>query len=156
MTHQQCDDAVNMRADHGSSVESISTVFRDDHQLSSVEERPWLAQNETKAVWRLRGVVIGVHVIAAVAMGVATHWFATSTEKERFESKFSDDATRLEREIYYSTTQRVWVGFSLSVRILAEALRTSKSPIYSTLPGEFNLSDRSYNTSPLTNAFFRL
>jgi hypothetical protein len=151
MSYQlSCGDAMNVRSDQGSLVASLSTVFRDDHQLSpAVEERPWLARNETKAVLRLKVVVIGVLVIAAIVMGVLVHRFATSTENERFQSKFRGDTTRLEREMYYSTSQTIWVGVALKVRILAEARKANKSPIYSTLPGEFNLSDTSYNAFPL-------
>ena len=102
---------------------------------------PWLARNETKAVWWLKGVVIAVLVIAAVVMGVATHWFATSTENEQFESQFIDDATRLKREVYHSSAQRVWVAVSLSIRISAEAILNSHSPINTTLVGEFIVSN---------------
>jgi hypothetical protein len=131
-------DAMQMRSSDQSSVGSVPTVFGDDHQLSPDEERPsLLAQNETKAVFWLKGVVIAVLVIAAVGMGVFVHRFARSKERELFESQFNYDATQLKREYYHSTAQTKWVSIALNVRYTIQAYLAQVSPIYTILVGEF-------------------
>jgi uncharacterized membrane protein (Fun14 family) len=111
------------------SIESSVTLYARKNPSSENELRLSLAKTETMAVVFLRCFVIGVLILAAIALSSATYLIISHNNHKFFVSSFTNDANRLKIAYYDVTIQRVLVSASFIIRYLMQAALQGEEPM---------------------------
>jgi hypothetical protein len=119
------------------SIESIFTVYPRENTSSENELRSSLAKTETKAVRLLKCFVIGVLILAGIAMSYVTYLLISKTEHDLFVSGFTNDANRLKLAYYEVTLQRISVSAAFIIRYLMQSALDNQDPIDAKIAGTY-------------------
>jgi hypothetical protein len=117
------------------SIESVFTVYPREPASSENELRFSLAKTETRAIRYLKLVVIGVLILAAIALSYVTSLLISKTEHDLFTSSFTNDANRLKVATYDVMLQRISVSAALIIRYLMQAGIQGQDPVDTKLIG---------------------
>jgi hypothetical protein len=134
--------ADSIRSDFNSADHSIEFPSIDRKKESTNHGQPQLSQKETKHVRQLRIWMIVILSISAVTLGVITFWYLRSTEYQRFEDMFRDDALKLNQGLNSNTLNVFGSMDLLSTLLVAQAHSAGEKFPFTTLPHYANIASK--------------
>ena len=101
---------------------------------SSEDQDKILAQEETRAVSRLRSVVIAVLVVSTTAVAMGVHFYLKNAEENHFRDTFTTDADKVVNNIAEGFTRMMAATDALTVNIVSHARDTNQTSPFVVLP----------------------
>ena len=101
---------------------------------SSEDQDKILAQEETRAVSRLRSVVIAVLVVSTTAVAMGVHFYLKNAEENHFRDTFTTDADKVVNNIAEGFTRMMAATDALTVNIVSHARDTNQTFPFVVLP----------------------
>ena len=124
-------DAVSfVDSDHASGSSGDGADARKHRE----EEREIIAKQETKAVFRLKLLVLLLLTLFAVGTALAVFYYTTGSEQDQFEDQFKDDAHKVLEAVGSSLDKTFGAFDSLAVAAVSYARATNQSWPNVTLP----------------------
>jgi len=125
-------DAVSfVDSDHASGSSGDGANAKNHHRE---EERETIAKQETKAVFRLKLLVLLLLTFFAVGTALAVFYYTTGSEQDQFEDQFKDDAHKVLEAVGSSLDKTFGAFDSLAVAAVSYARSTNQTWPNVTLP----------------------
>ena len=128
------EDGAREGADVCSNCESSDGGFEFGDSEESQEEKQVLAKRESKAVFRVKLIVLLVLAIFAVVVAIVVYFYVTGSETSQFEDQFKDDAHKVLEAIGSNFEETLGSFDNLAVATVSFARAANQEWPFVTLP----------------------
>ena len=94
----------------------VEANVSDDREPNQAKD---VGRKETKVLFWMKCLVMGILIIAAAVIGFLAHKYASAYQDERFRQEYENEAERLVNYFHRTLVTQVWVGATTSVSYTA-------------------------------------
>lgn len=129
---------------------SYGTDFVEE-EAGEMKQEETLAENETKAVGRLKLVVLFILMLSAIGVALSVYFYVRNSELEEFEDSFNGDAVKVLASLGANVDFTMEAIDSFAANVLSYARGTNQTWPYVTIP---DFAVRSGKLLSLSSAFY--